>query len=52
MNNKMNFQPEAFPLEVLTGQSEDSSEFVFEWYELEEERRGGSPFRQLIRRLS
>lgn len=46
MNNKMNFQPEAFPLEVLTGQSEDSSEFVFEGDELEEERRGGAPFRQ------
>ena len=46
MSDKMNFQPEAFPLEVLTGQSADSSEFVFEGDELEEERRGGAPFRQ------
>ena len=41
MQEKMNFQPEAFPLELLTGESENSSEVAFEIGELEEERRGG-----------
>ncbi len=45
MQDKTTFQPEAFPLELLTGEEEDSTEIAFEDSELEEER-GGARFRQ------
>jgi hypothetical protein len=41
MQDRNNFQAEAFPLEVLSGEFEESSEAEFEVDELEEERRGG-----------
>jgi len=47
MNDKMNFQPEAFPLEVLTGEfGESDTEFEDEFEEELEEERGGGRFRQ------